>query len=48
MTATPTPAAAEAVEDAVDDGTAEIARQRHTDAKRAERKLGPAARRARP
>jgi multiple sugar transport system permease protein len=37
---TSTPAAAEAVEEITDDGTAEIARQRHTDAKKAERKLG--------
>jgi multiple sugar transport system permease protein len=38
---TSTPAAAEAVEElTTDDGTAEIARQRHTDAKKAERKLG--------
>ncbi len=36
----PTPAAAKATEDAVDDGTAQIALQRHTDAKKAERKLG--------
>src|SRR5690349_15905792 len=40
MTATPTAAAAQAAEDRMDDGTTEIARQRHTDAKRAERKLG--------
>jgi multiple sugar transport system permease protein len=41
VTATPTPAAATAVEDDLrDDGTAEIARQRHSDAKKAERKLG--------
>jgi trehalose/maltose transport system permease protein len=38
---TSTPAAAEAVEEiTTDDGTTEIARQRHTDAKKAERKLG--------
>jgi multiple sugar transport system permease protein len=40
VTTTPTPAAALAVEELVDDGTTEIARQRHTDAKKAERKLG--------
>ena len=40
MTATPTAAAAEAAENQIDDGTTEIARQRYTDAKRAERKLG--------
>jgi multiple sugar transport system permease protein len=40
MTATPTAAAAQAVEDIADDGTIQIARQRHTDAKKAERKLG--------
>jgi multiple sugar transport system permease protein len=40
VTTTPTPAAAEAIEDRRDDGTAEIARQRYTDAKKAERKLG--------
>ena len=40
MTATPTPAAAQATEDSLDDGTADIARQRHSDAKKAERKLG--------
>ena len=40
MTATPTTAAAQAAEDRIDDGTAEIARQRHSDAKKAERKLG--------
>src|SRR5689334_4133374 len=39
MTTTPTAAAAEAAENQIDDTTA-IARQRHTDAKRAERKLG--------
>jgi multiple sugar transport system permease protein len=37
---TPTPAAAEAVEERRDDGTAEIARQRYSDAKKAERRLG--------
>ena len=36
----PRPAAAAATEAAVDDGTAQIALQRHTDAKKAERKLG--------
>jgi multiple sugar transport system permease protein len=40
VTTTPTPAAAEAAEERIDDGTAEIARQRYTDAKKAERKLG--------
>ena len=40
MTATPTSAAAEAIEDRLDDGTADIARQRHNDAQKAERKLG--------
>ena len=40
MTATPTSAAAQAAEDRVDDGTVDIARQRYTDAKKAERKLG--------
>jgi multiple sugar transport system permease protein len=40
VTATPTPAVARAAEDRIDDGTTEIARQRDTDAKRAERKLG--------
>ena len=39
MTATPTAAAAQAAEDRIDDTTA-IARQRDTDAKKAERKLG--------
>ena len=39
MTATPTAAAAQAAEDQIDDTTA-IARQRDTDAKKAERKLG--------
>ena len=37
---TPTSAAAEAVETTVDDGTVDIARQRHNEAQRAERKLG--------
>ena len=37
---TTTPEAAQAIEEQLDDGTAEIARQRHTDAKKAERKLG--------
>ena len=37
---TPTPAAAEAVEQVGDDGTVDIARQRFNDAQRAERKLG--------
>jgi multiple sugar transport system permease protein len=36
----PTPAAAETAEQRIDDGTAEIAIQRYTDAKKAERKLG--------
>ena len=40
MTATPTPAAAEASEELIEDGTLDIARQRHTDAKKAERRLG--------
>jgi multiple sugar transport system permease protein len=40
VTTTPTPAAAEAAEELIDDGTLEIARQRYTDAKKAERKLG--------
>ena len=40
MTTTPTPAAAQSAEDRIDDGTAQIALQRHTDAKKAERKLG--------
>src|ERR687893_2241349 len=40
MTATPTTAAARAAEDRMDDGTTEIARQRHSDAQKAERKLG--------
>ena len=37
---TTTPAATQATDQRVDDGTAEIARQRHSDAKKAERKLG--------
>lgn len=37
---TPTPAAAEAERQVVDDGSADIARQRFNDAQRAERKLG--------
>ena len=40
MTATPTPAGAEAIEELDRDGTLEIARQRHTDAAKAERRLG--------
>jgi multiple sugar transport system permease protein len=40
VTATPTPAATEATREAQDDGSLEIARQRFTDAKKAERKLG--------
>jgi multiple sugar transport system permease protein len=40
VTATPTPAAAEASEELVEDGTLDIARQRYTDAKKAERRLG--------
>ena len=40
MTTTPTPSAAQAAEERIDDGTAQIALQRHTDAKKAERKLG--------
>ena len=36
----PTPAAAEAIEDTRDDGTVDIARQRHNEAQKAERKLG--------
>ena len=40
MTATPTPAAARAADERVEDGTTEIALQRYTDAKRAERRLG--------
>jgi multiple sugar transport system permease protein len=40
VTTTPTPAAAEAAEQRIDDGTTEIALQRYTDAKKAERKLG--------
>ena len=37
---TPTPAAAEAIEERQDDGTADIARRRANEAQRAERKLG--------
>ena len=37
---TPTSAAAETIESPVDDGTVDIARQRHSDAQRADRKLG--------
>lgn len=37
---TPTPAAAEAVEQVTDDGTTDVARQRANEAQRAERKLG--------
>lgn len=40
MTATPTPAAAEAADVRIEDETTHIARQRHNEAKRAERKLG--------
>jgi len=40
VTATPTPAAAAEVEHVADDRTLEIARQRYSDAKKAERKLG--------
>jgi multiple sugar transport system permease protein len=40
VTATPTPAAAEASEELIEDGTLDIARQRYTDAKKAERRLG--------
>jgi trehalose/maltose transport system permease protein len=40
VTATPTPAGAEAIEELDRDGTLEIARQRHTDAAKAERRLG--------
>jgi multiple sugar transport system permease protein len=40
VTATPTPAAARAADERVEDGTTEIALQRYTDAKRAERRLG--------
>ena len=40
MTTTPTPAGAEAIEELDRDGTLEIARQRHTDAAKAERRLG--------
>ena len=37
---TTTPETTKAVEEPLDDGTADIARQRHSDAKKAERKLG--------
>jgi multiple sugar transport system permease protein len=40
VTATPTPAGAEAIEELDHDGTLEIARQRHSDAAKAERRLG--------
>ena len=40
MTQTPTPAAAEAIEEREDDGTVDIARRRANEAQRAERKLG--------
>jgi multiple sugar transport system permease protein len=40
VTATPTPAAAEASEELIEDGTLDIARQRYTDAQKAERRLG--------
>ena len=40
MTTTPTPEAAEIIEERMDDGTTAIAQQRHSDAKKAERKLG--------
>jgi multiple sugar transport system permease protein len=40
VTATPTPAVAHAAEDRIEEETTAIARQRDTDAKRAERKLG--------
>lgn len=40
MTTTPTPAGAEAIEELDHDGTLEIARQRHSDASKAERRLG--------
>ena len=40
MTQTPTPAAAEAIEQREDDGTTDIARRRANEAQRAERKLG--------
>jgi multiple sugar transport system permease protein len=40
VTTTPTPEAAELTKEQLDDGTADIARQRYTDAKKAERKLG--------
>ena len=40
MTATPTSAAAQAAEDRIEDESLEIARRRHSEGKRAERKLG--------
>ena len=40
MTTWPSPPAAEATEEGLEDGTVEIARQRYTDAKKAERRLG--------
>jgi trehalose/maltose transport system permease protein len=40
VTATPTPAATDATEQLVDDGTTEIARKRYNEAQRAERRLG--------
>jgi multiple sugar transport system permease protein len=40
VTQTPTPAAAEAIEEREDDGSLDIARRRHNEAQRAERKLG--------
>jgi len=40
VTTLPSPPAAEATEERLDDGTVEIARQRYTDAKKAERRLG--------
>lgn len=40
MTQTPTPAAAEAIEDRKDDGSIDVARRRANEAQRAERKLG--------
>ena len=40
MTATPTPAAAQVVEERIEDDSLQIARQRHSEGKKAERKLG--------
>jgi multiple sugar transport system permease protein len=40
VTTWPSPPAAEATEEGLEDGTVEIARQRYTDAKKAERRLG--------